>query len=170
MSDASLIYKLYTESARESYLVTDEQGNKRWTLDGDWHGTLHREDGPAVETANGAKQWFIHGKRHRIGAPALIYGDGSEEWYEDGTPHRVGGPAMMHSNGNKLWAYRGDLHRLDGAAIEKANGNKSWWVKGIRYDDVEEWAKAALKYERKEPTQDAIDARVAQVMQADLFD
>jgi hypothetical protein len=41
-------------------------GNKEWFL----NGKKHREDGPAVERANGAKEWWLNGKRHREGGPA----------------------------------------------------------------------------------------------------
>ena len=33
-------------------------GNKYWRL----HGKYHREDGPAVEYANGGKQWWLNGE------------------------------------------------------------------------------------------------------------
>ena len=33
-------------------------GNKEWRLNGKWH----REDGPAIERANGDKQWWLHGE------------------------------------------------------------------------------------------------------------
>jgi len=34
----------------------DEYGNKRWYL----NGLLHREDGPAVEYADGNKEWWLN--------------------------------------------------------------------------------------------------------------
>jgi hypothetical protein len=79
----------------------DEYGNKHWLL----NGKCHREDGPAIESANGSKYWYLNGKRHR----------------EDG-------PAMEYANGDKLWYLNGLLHRVDGPAIEWADGYKSWWV------------------------------------------
>lgn len=36
----------------------DEYGNKRWQL----NGKFHREDGPAIEGANGDKEWWINGR------------------------------------------------------------------------------------------------------------
>ena len=36
----------------------DEWGNKEWFL----NRKLHREDGPAIEYADGDKQWFLHGE------------------------------------------------------------------------------------------------------------
>jgi hypothetical protein len=35
---------------------TDEYGTKRWFL----NGKYHREDGPAVEYANGSKEWYLN--------------------------------------------------------------------------------------------------------------
>jgi hypothetical protein len=38
--------------------TTSKYGTKEWRL----NGKLHREDGPAVEYADGVKYWFYHGK------------------------------------------------------------------------------------------------------------
>ena len=35
-----------------------ENGDKQWYL----NGNFHREDGPAVECANGTKKWFLNNK------------------------------------------------------------------------------------------------------------
>ena len=71
---------------------------------------LHREDGPAIECANGTKCWYRNGQRHR----------------EDG-------PAIECADGNKSWYRNGQLHREDGPAIEFANGKKEYWLLGIQY-------------------------------------
>jgi hypothetical protein len=42
---------------------------------------LHREDGPAIEWANGGKSWYINDKLHREDGPAIEYTDGSKYWY-----------------------------------------------------------------------------------------
>jgi len=36
-----------------------KKGNKNWLL----NDNLHREDGPAVEGANGYKEWWLNGKK-----------------------------------------------------------------------------------------------------------
>lgn len=41
------------------YEVTVSNGTLRWTLD----GNLHREDGPAVEHADGRKTFYLDGHR-----------------------------------------------------------------------------------------------------------
>ncbi len=45
---------------------------------------LHREDGPAVEGANGNKYWWLNGELHREDGPAIERVDGSKEWYLNG--------------------------------------------------------------------------------------
>ena len=52
-------------------------GDKFWYL----NGKLHREDGPAIEYANGTKSWFLNGKRHREDGPAIEYDNGYKAWY-----------------------------------------------------------------------------------------
>ena len=36
----------------------EQDGTKMWYLNGE----LHREDGPAVESADGEKRWYLNGK------------------------------------------------------------------------------------------------------------
>jgi len=55
-------------------------GNKCWYLNND----LHREDGPAVEWANGDKSWYFHSKLHRLDGPAIEYANGSKSWWYHG--------------------------------------------------------------------------------------
>jgi len=40
-------------------IVVDSMGTRRWFLNGE----LHRVDGPAIEFANGSKEWWINGER-----------------------------------------------------------------------------------------------------------
>ena len=81
------------------------------------NGQLHREDGPAVERANGDKIWFLNGKHHR-----------------------ENGPAIEIVNGAKIWYKRGKLHREDGPAIEYVYGTKEWFLNG-QLLSKEEWEK-----------------------------
>ena len=56
----------------------DEYGTKRWfDSDGSWH----REDGPAIERADGGKWWYVHGKCHREDGPAYEGAYGYKEYY-----------------------------------------------------------------------------------------
>jgi hypothetical protein len=102
--------------------------------------TVHREDGPAIEYANGNKQWFIHGKRHRKDGPTIEWASGSKEWWFHGKLHRENGPAIEGANGDKYWYLNGKLHREDGPAKEYADGYKFWYLDGkeIKEKDFEE--------------------------------
>ena len=50
-------------------------------------GKLHRTDGPAVEYADGHKEWYINGQRHRTDGPAVECADGDKSWYIDGNEY-----------------------------------------------------------------------------------
>ena len=64
---------------------------------------LHREDGPAIEYADGSKAWYINDKRHREDGPAVEYADGGKEWWINDKRHREDGPAIENvTNGNKF--------------------------------------------------------------------
>ena len=89
----------YTEYTVRKYKNRTEWCNK--------NGKLHRDDGPAIEHANGTKLWWINGKLHRDDGPAIEYADGTKSWYKNG-----------------------QFHRDDGPAVEYANGNKEWWING----------------------------------------
>jgi len=83
---------------------TDEFGNKRWYLNGQYH----REDGPAVEYSNGDKEWFLNDQYHREDGPAIELTDGTKCWYIHDQRHRVDGPATEYANGKKYWYYQGE--------------------------------------------------------------
>jgi hypothetical protein len=66
-------------------------------------GQYHREDGPAIEYADGSKAWYINGKLHREDGPAFEEPNGYKAWWINGVRHREDGPARIHPNGNKYW-------------------------------------------------------------------
>ena len=68
----------------------DKIGTKRYYL----NDILHREDGPAIEYANGEKHWYKNGKLHRDDGPAIKYVDEKKCWYQNGKLHREAGPAV----------------------------------------------------------------------------
>jgi hypothetical protein len=45
------------KSKNKSICKVDNNGTKRWYL----NGKLHREDGPAIEYADGNKGWYLNG-------------------------------------------------------------------------------------------------------------
>ena len=62
-------------------MTIDEHGTKRWLVKDEYY---HREDGPAVEYANGTKRWYLNGKLHREDGPAVEYANGTKRWYLNG--------------------------------------------------------------------------------------
>jgi hypothetical protein len=77
------------------------------------NGTLHREDGPAIERP-----------------------DGHQEWRLNGLFHRTDGPALIDKKGNKKWYCNGELHRTDGPAIEMISGRVYYYLQGKRIYSV----------------------------------
>ena len=67
----------------EPIMEIDEDGTKRWLL----NGLLHREDGPAIELASGSKSWYINGELHREDGPAIELASGYMRWYINGCPY-----------------------------------------------------------------------------------
>ena len=72
-------------------------------------GVLHREDGPAVEYADGSVKWYFNGKLHRDDGPAVINPKMGMEWYKDGKRHREDGPAVIYLSGDLCWILN-DIH------------------------------------------------------------
>ena len=101
-------------------------GTRAWYRNGE----LHREDGPAIEWADGTRQWFLNGERHREDGPAIEWADGSRSWYLGGKRHREDGPAIEDADGTSQWFLNDERHREDGPAIEWADGSRSWFRGG----------------------------------------
>ena len=49
-------------------------------------GKWHRENGPAVDYANGSKRWYYKGRLHRTNGPAVLWADGTKFWWLNGQP------------------------------------------------------------------------------------
>jgi hypothetical protein len=105
----------------------DTYGTKRWY---NKSGQLHREDGPAVELANGNKEWWSHANLHRENAPAIELASGTKFWILNGQLHRKDGPAREWASGDKEWYLNNKRHRENGPAVEQSDGTKEWWVNG----------------------------------------
>lgn len=111
---------------------------------------FHRENGPAVESADGmvdmwfvkgartyemegtmlkrpfkglTREWFVDGKHHRVDGPAVVCEDGGYMWWMNGERQRApdGGPAGKYSNGSYKWEYKG-APWYDGRLF------KWWWL------------------------------------------
>jgi len=92
-----------------SIIKKEYPGRVQYTL----YGKRHREDGPAVERANGDKEYWINGMLHREDGPAKEYANGDKEWYLNGV-----------------------IHREDGPAIEWADGDKQYWINNQHLDFI----------------------------------
>ena len=55
---------------KKYYVTVDEEGTTCWYKDAKCT-ILHRENGPAVECADGDKFWHQNGQRHRTDGPAI---------------------------------------------------------------------------------------------------
>ena len=147
MNERDLIfkqYKLIKEAEEQPIMKVDAEGTKVWRLP---NGKLYREDGPAVERADGTKSWWVNGKRHR-----------------------VDGPAVELANGDKQWWVNDELHREDGPAIEFADGIKEWFVNSKRYDTPSDWAEAVFKLHKKPYDQKDIDRFLKSILSKGLND
>ena len=98
---------------KEQYIKINEHGNKLYYSDKEMT-ILHREDGPALEYADGSKYWYLNGELHR----------------EDG-------PAVERANGSKFWWLKGKRHREDGPAVEWWDGDNFWFLNGIKYSEAQ---------------------------------
>ena len=67
----------------EYTVKVNDYGDRCWRLD----GKLHREDGPAIEYADGARWWYLNGNLHREDGPAIEYLDGRRSWYLGGVKY-----------------------------------------------------------------------------------
>jgi hypothetical protein len=146
MKTASL--KFSTEQSPSFHDIrVDDEGNVLYYNE---KGVLHRLDGPAVEKADGTKQWYVNGKLHRLDGPAIEYVNGTKMWYQNDKLHREDGPAIEFADGRKVWQQNNKLHRLDGPAVEGRDGAKQWWVNeklvgssegGFTQEKFEQWKK-----------------------------
>ena len=68
-------------------------GTKLWYL----NGRCHRENGPAIEYANGNKWWFLNDILHREDGPAIEFANGDRLWYLSGQPHTEDGHVISHA-------------------------------------------------------------------------
>ena len=87
MTEEDLTYKLLTGE-----IVKNHRGTFYFTEPGNWidrngdpiSEKLHREDGPAVEYADGTKYWYRNGELHRVDGPVIEYSTGDTYWYLNG--------------------------------------------------------------------------------------
>ena len=93
--------------------------------------------------------YYLNGKCHREDGPAIEFADGDKFWYKDSKYHRDDGPAIESANGSKEWYKYGKLHRDDGPAVEDANGDKEWWLNDELYSK-EEYDKQCINIKKQQ--------------------
>ena len=127
----------------ESFKKNNEYGDIEWRNSS---GRLHREDGPAVERANGYRAWYINGRLHREGGPAVEYTNRDKYWYINGQFHREDGPAVEYANGVGVWYIDGKYlgHNIPMATIiQTCNGLT--WIQSKEYigpaKSIKKWTK-----------------------------
>jgi hypothetical protein len=68
----------------EQYIYINKFGSKFYYKDKAMN-IRHREDGPALEYADGDKEWWLNGRRHREDGAAIEYANGDKTWYLNNT-------------------------------------------------------------------------------------
>jgi len=73
---------------KEQFIRIKESGNKESDNKAYYSDRemtkLHREDGPAIEYADGSKAWYLNGERHREDGPAVEGNSRYKAWYING--------------------------------------------------------------------------------------
>jgi len=87
---------------KKYYVTVDDAGTTRWSKDAKCT-IRHRENGPAIERADGHKEWWQNGQRHRTDGPATEWWDGDKSWCQNGQRHRTDGPAIVRNDGSMEW-------------------------------------------------------------------
>ena len=93
------------------------------------------------------KAWYKEGELHREDGPAVEYANGDKSWYKENKLHREDGPAVEYVNGDKSWYKEGIRHREDGPAVEYANGEIQYWLNN-KYYSYTEWYAIVNKLEK----------------------
>ena len=107
MKDKFLTEEEFIKLTKEKQTCCVKYSNcKAWYKEGE----LHREDGPAVEFADGEKHWYKEGKCHREDGPAVEYASGINYWYKENRIHREDGPAIEYPDGDKTYCLNSVLY------------------------------------------------------------
>ena len=94
-------------SLDKQVFCVNRYGNKWWYF----NGKYHREDGPAVEYANGDKFWYLNDILHRENGPAIEYSDGGKRWYLNGRHYSE--PAYWKELGKRVTHLSGVWIEID---------------------------------------------------------
>jgi hypothetical protein len=106
-----------------------EGKSQRWF---DEQGLLHRENGPAVEYADGGGEWWIHGHRQtKNGQSTIVTPCGTQIWVIDDQLHRDQEPAIIGVANRQEWWVHGHRSRENNQPAIEDSGRKEWWVNDI---------------------------------------
>ena len=102
---------------KEQFIHVDEDGDKFYYSDKAMT-IRHREDGPAIEYADGDKEWFINGKLHREDGHAVEYANGYKAWW-------INDNELTEAEFNKLHkpSCEGKIVTIDGKKYKLTNIN-----------------------------------------------
>ena len=79
-------------------------------------------------------EWFLNDLRHRENGPAVEYADGHKCWYKNGLRHREDGPACEWSSGTKYWYIEGkELTEKEFLQRNKPCTGKKVTIDGVDY-------------------------------------
>jgi hypothetical protein len=86
-----------------SVKTVTEGGDRLWL---NKVGQLHRDDGPAIEYADGGKAWYLNERLHRVDGPAIERIDGYTAWYVDGLQITQKQIAVLQARAKERRAHR----------------------------------------------------------------
>ena len=91
-----------------------------------------------VQVFDDRTEWFLNGKYHREDGPALEYANGDKYWYKNGKFHREDGPACEYASGSKYWYLEGkEFTEKEFLQRKKPCVGKKVTVDGVDYELVQ---------------------------------
>lgn len=147
------------------------------------NGSLHREDGPAVEYSDGPKYWYLYNiefseskykteisKKTNMKNGWTTDAYGTKIHYVNDQLHCDDGPAVVYEDGCRKWVKYGKFHREDGPAVEDPGGTKSWFLDG-NYLTEEQWKLEIAKNTKPNMKQvDVNPTSFIELVKEDVFD
>ena len=67
--------------AEKYYVEVDDNGDTHWFTGDGADRMLHRLNCPAIEWADGSREWYQNGQRHRLDGPAVECPDDIYQWW-----------------------------------------------------------------------------------------
>ncbi len=134
---------LYNEHRLSNGSFIDKYGNVVYIK----NRKFHREDGPAIEFANGYKGWWIDGKEYstkkefnkKIKELKLLMKTEIKVEHKKTNWRRkwcnLPDGSYIDSHGDVCYVKDGEFHREDGPARERSNGGKWWYRHGKLHRD-----------------------------------